>query len=57
MESGCVSGLFHVMLGKIVPEKKKKVDFNSCPAEPGYTLAGFLKKPADLDLHYLPFSV
>ena len=39
---------------------------NLCPAEPGYTLplqtvkiqvSWLLKKPTDLDLHCLPFSI
>ena len=41
-------------------------DFNPCPAEPGYALSlqtmqiqisWLLKKPTDLDLHCLPFSI
>ena len=44
----------------------KPTEINSCPAEPGYTLplqtvqiqiSWLLKKPTDLDLHCLSFSM
>ena len=55
----CVCFKFHLQFSK-------RIHFNPSPAEPGYTLtlqtvkiqnSWLLKKPTDLDLHCLPFSI
>ena len=54
---------YNIALDKVLLQQKC---INPCPAEPGYTLplqtvqiqiSWLLKKPTDLDLHCLPFSM